>query len=164
MENQFFFSTNLRKTRKKSTSASFKDAYCQSDNLAETHSSMHIDNTRYSWGLRPSFKGNNNIFTWDIQLKNHFSSWVKIPHHFHGEFPKIIFPNQAFKIPKIGKIPNFWPLWYSLRAYSLQPTLQGFQVQTNTSVHKVPYATSSSSRIFFPKYLSYWMHLHELYL
>ena len=53
---------------------------------------------------------------------------------------------------------------YSLRAYSLQPTLQGFQVQTNTSVHKVPYATSSSSRIFFPKYLSYWMHLHELYL
>ena len=66
MENKFFFSTNLRKTRKKSTSASFKDAYCQSDNLAETHSSMHIDNTRYSWELRPSFKGNNNMSLYGI--------------------------------------------------------------------------------------------------
>ena len=78
MENHFFFQQILEKREKNqhqtTFSASFKDAYCQSDNLAETHSSMHIDNTRYSWGLRPSFKGNNDIFTWDIQLKNHFSS------------------------------------------------------------------------------------------
>ena len=56
---------------------------------------------------QPAFKGDNQIFTRALKQKHHFPTEVEIPHDFHWIFPKIFFPDQAFKIPIIGKIPHF---------------------------------------------------------
>ena len=68
---------------------------------------MHIVKTRSFWGVGPSFNGDNQLFTSALRQKYHFPTEVQIPHDLHGDSPKYFFPDQALKIPIIGKNPHF---------------------------------------------------------
>ena len=68
---------------------------------------MHIVKTRSFKGVGQSFKGDNQLFTRALRQKQHFPTEAQIPHYLHGDSPRYFFPDQALKIPIIGKIPHF---------------------------------------------------------